>query len=89
MPSTDDRAKALLEALNELFTHAWTLTTGSVFCAFTLRIELPDRRPFEYHRAIKPNHIDLQPYRTALLFADEVCERYGRYLLLKPEDDEE
>lgn len=88
-PSTDKRAGALLEALNELFAHAWTLTTGSVFCAFTLRIEFPDRRAFEYHRAIKPTHIDLQPYRTALLFADEVCERYGRYMLLKPEDDED
>lgn len=89
MPSTDDRAKALLEALNELFAHTWTLTPSSVFYAFTLRIEFPDRRAFEYHRAIKPAHIDLQPYRTALLFADEVCERYGRYMLLKPEDDDE
>lgn len=88
-PSTDKRAGALLDALNELFAHTWTLTPGSVFYAFTLRIDFPDRKPFIYHRTIKPNHIDLQPYRTALLFADEVCERYGRYILLKPEGDED
>lgn len=87
--SIDQRASALLSALNELFAHTWELTPGSVFYAFTLQIEFPDRRPFVYHRAIRPAHIDLQPYRTALLFADEVCERYGRYMLLKPEGDED
>ena len=82
----DKRAEALLHALNDLFAVDWTVEAGSLFYAFTLKIELPDRKPFVYHRSIKPSHIDLQPYRTALIFADEVCERYGRWMLLKPED---
>ena len=82
----DNRAEALLHALNELFAVDWTVTPGSVFYAYTLKLDVPDRLPFAYYRAIKPEHINGEPFRTALQFADEVCERYGRYILLKPED---
>lgn len=82
----DERARALLDALNELFAVDWTVTPGGVFYAYTLRLDVPNRLPFVYHRAIKPEHVNGEPFRTALQFADEACERYGRYLLLKPED---
>lgn len=82
----DERARALLDALNELFAVDWTVTPGSVFYAYTLRLDVAGRLPFVYHRAIKPEHVNGEPFRTALVFADEVCERYGRYLLLRPED---
>lgn len=84
----DSRAEALLHALNELFIVDWTVTPGSVFYAYTLALDVPGRLPFRYHRAIKPEHINGEPFRTALQFADEACERYGRYLLLKPENDD-
>jgi hypothetical protein len=82
---TDAQATALLAALNDLFTPGWTMTPGSEFYAYTLRLESTLREPFIYHRSIKPAHINSEPYRTALQFADEVCERYGRFLLLRPE----
>lgn len=84
----DNRARALLDALNELFLVDWTVTPGSVFYAYTLKLAVPDRPPFEYHRSIRPEHINGQPFRTAIQFADEACERYGRYLLLKPDNSE-
>jgi len=83
---TDAQATALLVALNDLFLNRWTMEQGNLFCAYTLRIPTADGNPFVYHRAIKPAHINHEPYRTALQFADEVCERYGRFLLLRPED---
>lgn len=83
---TDAQAAALLAALNDLFTPGWVMTPGSEFYAYTLRLESTLREPFIYHRSIKPSHINSEPYRTALQFADEVCERYGRFLLLRPEE---
>lgn len=77
---------ALLSALNELFEADWVLTPGSEFYAYTLAMPVDGRKPFVYHRAIRPAHINGEPFRTALAFADEVCERYGRYILLRPED---
>jgi hypothetical protein len=82
----DERAMALLSALNDLTIYEWIMTPGSEFYAFTLKIDWPDREPFLYHRAIKPAHVNGQPYRTALAFCDEASERLGRYLLLSPED---
>lgn len=82
----DDRARALLDALNELCSFDWTCTPGSEFYAYTLKLDWPDREQFVYHRAIKPAHINGEPFRTALQFTDEASERLGRYLLLKPED---
>lgn len=81
----DDRARALLDALNELFAVDWICTPGSEFYAYTLKLDVDDRLPFAYHRAIRPAHINGEPFRTALQIADEVCERYGRYMLLKPD----
>ena len=83
---TDAQAAALLAALNDLFSVPWLFEQGSVFCAYTLKIPTADGNPFVYHRAIKPSHINHEPYRTALQFADEACERYGRFLLLRPEE---
>lgn len=82
----DDRARALLGALNELSNFDWTVTPGSEFYAFTLKIDMPDREQFIYHRSIKPAHISAEPFRTALTFLDEACERFGRYMLLRPEN---
>lgn len=82
----DDQAQALLAALNELFLVDWTVTPGDPFYRFCLKIEVPDGLPFHYMRPIQPKHIHQEVFRTALLFADEACERYGRYVLLKPED---
>jgi hypothetical protein len=84
----DERSRALLDALNDLFAVAWVMTPGSEFYAFTLTICALERENFVYHRSIKPGHINGEPYRTALQFADEVCERYGRFLLLRPEEEE-
>lgn len=85
----DNRALALLSALNELFAVEWTMTPGEPFYRYSLALETPGRLPFHYMRPIRPAHIHTEVFRTALLFADEACERYGRYLLLKSEDDEE
>lgn len=82
----DPRARALLAALDELTQYDWVCTPGSEFYAFTLKIDWPDREQFIYHRAIRPGHINSEPFRTALQFIDEASERLGRYLLLKPED---
>lgn len=87
--SLDDRARALLEALNDLFLVDWTVTPGEAFYTYALTLEVSDRPCFRYTRPIQPKHIHREVYRTALMFADEACERYGRYLLLKPEDDDE
>ena len=85
----DDRARALLEALNELFMVDWTVVPGAVTYAYALVLVVPGREPFAYTRYIQPKHINAEPFRTALQFADEVCERYGRYLLLRPEATED
>lgn len=80
---------ALLSALNELFEPDWVLTPGSEFYAYTLTLyplDAANSGPFIYHRSIKPAHINSEPFRTALTFADEVCERYGRYILLRPDN---
>lgn len=77
---------ALLSALNELFVPDWILTPGSEFYCYDLVLPAVDGEPFLYHRAIKPEHINGEPFRTALQFADEVCERYGRYMLLRADD---
>lgn len=77
---------ALLSALNELFEPDWLLTPGSEFYAYTLTLDAVGREPFVYHRSIRPAHINGEPFRTALIFADEVCERFGRYMLLRPEN---
>lgn len=82
----DDRAQALLDALNELFTVHWTCAPSGEFYLFDLVVYTLGGRPFRYRRAIRPEHINGEPFRTAIKFADEVCERYGRYLLLRPED---
>lgn len=79
---------ALLSALNELFADEWTVTPGEPFYRYSLALETPGRLPFHYMRPIQPKHIHPEVFRTALLFADEVCERYGRFLLLKSEDDD-
>lgn len=84
----DDRARALLDALNELFVVDWVVVPGPIWYRYKLHIDIPDRLPFVYERDIKPAHINGEPFRTALKFADEVCERLGRYLLLKPDDCE-
>ncbi len=86
MPKLDARAVALLSALNDLTVYEWIMSPGSEFYAFTLKLDWPDREQFVYHRAIKPAHINGEPFRTALQFVDEAAERLGRYLLLKPED---
>lgn len=78
---------ALLSALNELFADEWTLTPGAVFYVDVLKLDVPGRLPFFYSRPIKPEHINAEPFRTALIFTDEVCDRYGRYVLLKPEEE--
>lgn len=86
----DTRAKALLDALNELFLFPWAVVQreeyGRAWCCYKLLIDVPGREPFEFYRHIQPSHINGEPFRTALKFADEVCERMGRYLLLKPDD---
>ena len=82
----DDQARALLDALNELSLFDWVATPGSEFYAFTLKIDMPGREQFIYHRSIRPPHINVEPFRTALIFLDEACERFGRYLLLRPDD---
>lgn len=88
----DARAKALLDALNELFLFPWAVVQrfehGRTWCCYELVIDVPGREPFEFHRHIQPAHINGEPFRTALKFADEVCERMGRYLLLRPDDCE-
>lgn len=82
----DDRVQALLSALNELCVGGWVVTPGREFYAFTLTVAVAGRESFLYHRSIRPHHIHSEPYRTALGFLDEVCERFGRYLLLRPDD---
>jgi len=85
----DDRARALLDALNELFAVDWMVTPAGAFYDYRLLMHIPGRNePFDYHRAIRPEHINGQPFRTALQFADEACERFGRYWLLKPDDSD-
>lgn len=79
------QARALLAALNELFCVSWSMEQAGAFAAYTLSIDLPGRAPFTYRRTIQPRHIDGQPFRTALKFADEVCERFGREMLLRGE----
>ena len=89
------RAVALLAALDELFEPAWAMEVGSRFYVYSLilpaahggiRAATDAGRPFVFHRAIEAKHINAEPFRTALLFADEVCERYGRWVLLKPDE---
>ena len=86
----DSRAKALLDALNELFLTEWAMLQreehNRTWCCYELIVTVPGQEPFIYHRDIQPMHINGEPFRTALKFADEVCERFGRYLLLRPED---
>lgn len=82
----DDRARALLDALNELSTFDWVCHPGSKFYCYRLIIDWPWREQFLYQRNIEPKHINGEPFRTALQFTDEASERLGRYLLLKPED---
>lgn len=88
----DSRGKALLDALNEIFLFPWAVVQrfehGRTWCCYELVIDVPGREPFEFHRHIQPAHINGEPFRTALKFADEVCERMGRYLLLRPDDCE-
>lgn len=89
----DCRAKALLDALNELFLFPWQVAQrvehNRTWCCYELMFDVPGREPFEFARHIQPAHINGEPFRTALKFADEVCERLGRYLLLKPDDAQE
>lgn len=82
------RAEALLAALNELFRVEWTMTPGSRFYAYVLTLPDPEggKRPFIFSRAIEAKHINAEPFRTALQFTDEVCERWGRFNLLKPDE---
>ena len=80
------RAVALLAALNELFQPAWAMEVGSRFYVYSLTITAGEGGPFVFHRAIEAKNINCEPFRTALLFADEVCERYGRWMLLKPDE---
>lgn len=88
----DERAQALLDALNELFIPNWAVAQrvehGRTWCCYELIIDVPGRAPLEFSRHIQPAHINGEPFRTALKFADEVCERFGRYVLLKPDDCE-
>lgn len=84
----DDRARALLDALNELTLHDWVCHPGSKFYAYRLTIDWPGREQFQYDRHIEPRCINGEPFRTALRFTDEASERLGRYLLLKPENDD-
>jgi hypothetical protein len=83
----DDRARALLDALNELFVPDWAVVQrmehGRTWCCYELIVDVPGREPHEFQR-----HIHSEPFRTALKFADEVCERFGRHALLKPDDCE-
>lgn len=89
----DDRAQALLDALNELFLFPWQVAQrvqyGRTWCRYELVVGVPGREPLIYYRDIQPSHINGEPFRTALRFADEVCERLGRYVLLKPDDAQE
>ncbi|TXH52988.1 MAG: hypothetical protein E6Q97_14275 [Desulfurellales bacterium] len=88
----DSRAKALLDALNELFLFPWQVAQrvehNRTWCCYQLIVDVPGRESFEFFRHIQPAHINGEPFRTALKFADEVCERMGRYLLLRPDDEE-
>lgn len=88
----DERAKALLDALNELFVVEWKVEPRYEFerawCRYELTVAVPGRQPLVFQRDIQPAHINGEPFRTALKFADEVCERMGRYVLLKPDDEE-
>lgn len=88
----DSRAKALLDALNELFLFPWQVEQrtehGRTWLCYRLIVVVPGREPLEYHRPIQPSHINGEPFRTALKFADEVCERMGRYMLLRPDGDD-
>jgi hypothetical protein len=88
----DERAKALLDALNELFIPDWAVVQwvehGRTWCGYELIVDVPGREPLVFSRHIQPAHINGEPFRTALKFADEVCERLGRYVLLKPDDEE-
>ena len=81
------RAEALLAALNELFRVEWRMEQGSRFYAYTLTLPDPaGGKPFTYHRAIEARNINCEPFRTALQFTDEVCDRWGRWSLLKPDE---
>ena len=84
----DERARALLDALNELSLYDWVCHPGTKFYCFRLLIDWPGREQFLYQRAIEPKCINGEPFRTALRFTDEASERLGRYLLLKPENDD-
>lgn len=81
----DDRARALLDALNELSTFDWVCHPGSKFYCYRLIIDWPGREQFLYQLNIEPRCINGEPFRTALQFTDEACERLGRYLLLRPD----
>lgn len=84
----DSRVEALLHALNELCLYDWVCHPGEKFYCFRLTIDWPGRSQFQYDRHIEPKCINGEPFRTALRFTDEASERLGRYLLLKPENDD-
>lgn len=88
----DARAKALLDALNELFLFPWLVEQrieyGRTWFCYRLIVGVPGREPLEFSRFIQASHINGEPFRTALKFADEVCERMGRYFLLRPDGEE-
>src|SRR3990167_19606 len=82
--TADPQAKALLDALNELFEFPWQLEHGGQFVAYKLTLPAPGReRPFVYHRTIDPKKIESQPFRQALRWKEEVCYRYGEYTLFR------
>lgn len=83
---TDPQAKALLDALNDLFEYPWQAEQGSRHVAYTLTIPVANRRrPFRYDRAIEPRFIEAQPFRTALRWREDVAARFGEYVLIRPE----
>lgn len=84
----DKKAEGLLTALNELSQVDWVCWFEAGFYHYKLIVEIPDRLPFIYKRPIRPNHIDGQPFRTALRFIEEAAERLGRYLIVKPDGRE-
>lgn len=83
----DPQARALLDALNELFDHPWEMEPGD--CgryAFTLKITVLNRkRPFRYDRTITVKHIEYQPFRTAQRWREDITTRLGDYIAIRQE----
>jgi hypothetical protein len=79
-PAKPDQAQALLAALNDVFKHTWQMRRSGSFVKYELTVGA-----FHYERPIQARHIE-QPYRTAVSWSEDVCERFGRWMLIESGD---